>query len=203
MYGFSHICFFLLILLSMNAASSPLKDKLWLPVSYQAHFVRLFEAAEKVIGLDECYYFLNGTLDEKRSTKNKPVFLFRCRDAEKQTFAILVDASDLTVTQIRDVWQATRERELQAEKQRKLRQRLADRDRYWAVCEAAFKEKTKTFSQVEIKTPFPLKPEITEEGYFIYLIEFQTLSLNKNVLTYLATAEIEHLHECKLSIRPT
>lgn len=196
---FSMVVYFLLLPV---AHASVLQDKLWLPISYQEHFVRLFEAAEKVSDLDDCNRFLSGTLDEKRSSNNDIVFSFRCRDHEREVFSVIVNAKDLKVTKMSDIWLEKHEKEQAAEKQRKLRRRLAERDRYWAVCEETFKDKTKTFNQVEIKTPFPIKPDITDTGNLLYLIEFQTLSLNKNVLAYLATAEIEHLHECKIAIRP-
>ena len=121
---FPRFFFLLLLVLSMTATSSSLQDKLWLPVSYQAHFVRLFESAEKVIDLDECYQFLSGTLDEKRSTRGSLVFSFRCRDSERNIFTVLVNASNLKVTKMSDIWLESREREKEAEKQRKLRKRL-------------------------------------------------------------------------------
>ena len=114
----------------------------------------------------------------------------------------MVDAKNLSITRMEDIWKEKDKREAEFEKQKKLRQRLANREQYWSVCEKTFKEKTQNFNKVHIVTPFPIKPDITEKGGFLYLIEFESLGLKGKPLTYIANAEIDYLHECRVSIRP-
>ncbi len=174
----------------------------WLPIAYQLHYNRLLEAAEKVSALDECYDLLSGTLSERQSSVSHPVFLFRCRTEQRTTFLITVDSKTLKLTNTIDVWRKKVEKEKERQQQEVLRQKLAQRSRYWAVCEKEFQDKTRTFNQPKIISPLPPKPDISSEGAFTYFIEFETLSLKNNTLSYLATAEIQTLAQCTIKIRP-
>lgn len=190
------------VFISVPVNASSLTDKLWLPISYQSHYNRLLDAAEKVTNLEDCHRFLKGGLAEGASTKQHVVFSLRCRNMQRQTFTVMVDAKSLNMTRMEDIWRESDKKAEAFEKQQKLRQRLANRDQYWSVCERTFKEKTQNFNQVEIVTPFPIKPDITEKGGFLYLIEFESLGLKGAPLSYIANAEIDYLHECRISIRP-
>jgi hypothetical protein len=185
-----------------SALSFSYKGGLWLPIAYQQHYPRLVEAANKVSELDSCHHLLTGTLSEHKTSQKEVVFTFRCRGELRKVFNVTVSAKNLGVIEIPEIWSEQDRIEKEAEKQRALRQRLADRDKYWAVCYETFQDETRTFNQVTVITPVPPKPEFTSEGGFIYLIEFRTLSVKKNPLSYLATAEINHLSGCSVKIRP-
>ncbi len=189
------------VLISPPLFSAP-DPRLWLPVSYQKHYERLVLASKKVEELEDCYHLLKGDLVESQARQGNIVFSFRCRDSSRKMFTVQVMSKDLTILRVEDIWRQQEEKQQAADKERKLRELLANRDQYWAVCLEEFEKQTRTFNEAKIVTPLPPKPDITKTGGFIYLIEFQTLSLKKNSLSYLATAEIEHLRACSVAIRP-
>ncbi len=175
---------------------------LWLPISYQAYHNRLLEAAKKVSQLEDCRKLLSGTLAEKLSSGNKIVFTFRCRDQDRKVFIVHVNNNNSQITYMKDIWRKKSMEEADAREQEKLRNKLAKRKEYWAVCEKAFMSEMGSFKEPKIVTPLPIKPEISENAVFTYLIEFQTISLKKRRLSYIASAVIDTLDRCDIKIRP-
>jgi hypothetical protein len=184
------------------SSASEIMSKLWLPISYQSHFNRLLDAAEKVDNLEDCHQFVRGTLSEKKSTKQSLVFSMRCRNKDKHTFTLMVRADDLTITRIDDVWLEEDKTLAELKKQEKLRRHLMNRAQYWSVCESTLQEKIKNYDQVNVVTSFPVKPDITDTGGFTYFIEFEAMGPKGSVLIYMAEAEIDYLDECRILIRP-
>lgn len=70
-------------------------DQLWVPKSYLRHLPRLHDAATKVENWSRCAEFIEGTTHLDRTTEEQAVFTLTCRDAEGQTFNVLVDGPTL------------------------------------------------------------------------------------------------------------
>jgi hypothetical protein len=198
-------------------ATVPTKTQIWLPISYQAHYPRLMEAYDQVRETDDCYEVLSGTLSESLSKNGQIVFVFRCRTEDRQVFSINVNAKTLTMVNnfalkreaaelAEKKRQEEEEKRIQKEEkerlQEELRQKLAEREQYWSICQQAFETDIQFFNKPKVITPFPARPDITADGVFTYLIEFQTLSIKKNILSYIATATIHSLEACTIKIRP-
>lgn len=182
------------------AATQP---NLWLPLSYQQYEPRLLEAAEKVRDNNDCAQLLSGTLDEASVQRDTNLsFTFRCRTEARKMFIIDVNVATLELTNELVYWRKQAEIKAEQERQDALRKKLAERNLYWQVCKNTFQEMTRAFTEPKIVSETPPKPDMTPEGVFIYVIEFQTLSEKKNVLSYLATAVIDTLEECDIEIRP-
>ncbi|EGG93243.1 hypothetical protein IMCC1989_1483 [gamma proteobacterium IMCC1989] len=186
---------------SEEADTASLESDLWLPISYQQHFPRLLEAAEKVYQNEYCQDFLDGSLSETLSSSHDIVFIFRCRTEERRLFTITVDEKTLTLKNSLEEWIRQEALEKELREKEELRKKLAEREKYWAICHIVFKRKASLFNSAKIKTLLPPTPDISETGEFTYYIEFQTLSSKKTVLSYLATAIISSLDECVVDIR--
>jgi hypothetical protein len=107
-----------------NQGGAYYTDRLWLPISYQQHFPRLLEAAEKVSVNEYCNQLLDGTLYEEQSSANTVMFRFRCRTTERRLFTIRVDAKTLTLTNSLAGWIKQ-----QAIEKEKLRQEELEKER--------------------------------------------------------------------------
>lgn len=66
-------------------------DSLWLPSSHQRHLPRLYDAARHVRALPGCEEFIEGTSQLDRTRPDHPVFRLTCRDADGETYSVLVD----------------------------------------------------------------------------------------------------------------
>jgi flagellar motility protein MotE (MotC chaperone) len=111
-------------LAAKNQGGAYYTDRLWLPISYQQHFPRLLEAAEKVSVNEYCNQLLDGTLYEEQSSANTVMFRFRCRTTERRLFTIRVDAKTLTLTNSLAGWIKQ-----QAIEKEKLRQEELEKER--------------------------------------------------------------------------
>ncbi len=196
----------LVLIITLTASARVLSansSNIWLPLSYKHHYDRLLEAAEKVKNHEDCQQLVSGTLDETTlKSGDELAFTFRCRTEARQMFIIAVDAKTLSLTNELDYWREQAAIKAEKERQEALRKKLAERSLYWQVCETTFHKSTRSFYEPKIISEIPPKPDMTPEGVFIYVIEFQTLSEKKNILSYLATATIETLDECDIEIRP-
>jgi hypothetical protein len=178
-----------------------LERSVWLPISYQHHLPRLLEAAKRARENEYCSEFLDGSLSEPLSSRNKTVFLFRCRTEERRLFTITVDEKTMALTNSLDEWIKQETLEKARVEEEALRKKLAEREKYWEMCHVVFTRKASLFNSAKVMTPLPPSPDISDKGEFTYYIEFQTLSSKKTVLSYVATAIISGLDECIVDIR--
>jgi hypothetical protein len=206
-------------------------DHLWLPISYQQHFPRLLEAAEKVSVNEYCAQLLDGTLYEEQTSVNAVIFRFRCRTTKRRQFTISVDEKTLTLTNSLEMWikqqalekEKLRQEELENERLKQeeelekerikqeeervriaaeLRQEIEEREQYWGVCNKVFTRKANLFNSAKVISKMPPQPDISDDGEYTYYIEFQTLGSRKTALHYLATARIISRDGCDVNIRP-
>lgn len=173
-------------------------SRLWLPIAYEKHYTRLLDAAKKLDGYDQCHQLIDGKLSESRSSKNKPVFVFRCRNEQRKMYLYYIDAKQLHITSQQDKWKKSDEER----EQQQLRQLLADRDKYWKICEVELDKIWKNFNQPEAVGRIPPRPDITSEKQLLYEVEFTTLSPRNTRLSYLATAIVGESKVCNVDIKP-
>ena len=64
----------------------------WLPSSYREWLPEMRQEAEALEKTESCVKVIKATLHESYSTRENPVFRFVCRDAQRVSFSILVDA---------------------------------------------------------------------------------------------------------------
>lgn len=88
------ILFSLALCYPLTAISVEL-EQLWVPKSYLRHLPRLYDAAQLVENSSRCHQFIEGAMALDHSSLEHPVFQFRCRDSERQTYGILVDGPSL------------------------------------------------------------------------------------------------------------
>lgn len=76
---------------SMPIAAEVDLDRLWLPSSHQRHLTRLYDAARHVQASPGCAEFVEGTSQLDRTRLDHPVFRLTCRDADGESYSVLVD----------------------------------------------------------------------------------------------------------------
>ncbi len=64
----------------------------WLPSSYREWLPEMRQEAEALEKTEACVKVIKATLHESYSTRENPVFRFVCRDSQRVSFSILVDA---------------------------------------------------------------------------------------------------------------
>lgn len=84
-----------MLFFSAATASAVELEQLWVPKSHLRHLPRLYDAAQLVEDSSRCHEFLEGSMALDQSSLEHPVFKFRCRDAERRTYGILVDGPSL------------------------------------------------------------------------------------------------------------
>jgi hypothetical protein len=202
-----------------HAASAP-KAQIWLPIAYQQHYQRLVEASEKVRSMSDCYDLLSGTLSEKQSSADQLVFSFRCRTKGREIFTVTVNEKDLSYinnslavkrerialnTAREEARRRHEEKMLQeaeeVQRQQDLRNKLAERSQYWGICKQAFEDETTFFYELKVLSPLPPIPDVSVDGVFTYIIEFQSFSWKMMTSFYVATASIDSLDKCNVVIR--
>ncbi len=187
---------------------------LWLPKTYQDHYLRLLDAAEKVEKDPYCHRLISGGMIEGRSTQEHMYFHFRCRAEDRKTFSIEVDGKSLEVT---NVYKKQKEAEKKAEEER---QRLAEeaakaeadrieaerlaklrseQSRYWKICRKAMRKRLKLFNNIKVLTKGIPDP-IIEGEKFTYIVLFDAENPKKESLHYKVSCDISSLTEHKVAV---
>ncbi len=187
---------------------------LWLPKTYQDHYLRLLDAAEKVEKDPYCHRLLSGGMIEGRSTPEHMYFHFRCRAEDRKTFSIEVDGKTLEMT---NVYRKQKEAEQRAEEER---QRIAaeaekaeadrleaermaklrgEQSRYWKICRKAMRKRLKLFDNIKVLTKGIPDP-IIEGEKFTYIVLFDAENPRKESLHYKVTCDISSLTSHKVAV---
>lgn len=167
---------------------------LWLPKSYQEHYVKLIEAAKKIQREPECWKLLDGRLLESQSSPEAPVFYFRCRDADRKSFSYEVDMKTMGVFN----HHLERQRllaEKEAKKQALLAAQLMEENKYketsyWKLCREAIEQKISSFNEAKITSEEQRQIETVDEDTMQFTVNVDSLSLTNKALRYTASCRI-------------
>lgn len=199
---YKNLFFHKLALFAVLSPASYAVGDLWLPISYQTHFNRLLEASKIASGDPSCYELLKGRLAESRSTKDHLIFKFYCRSENRSIFTILVDSTDLSVTNMPEELARLRKEAKQKARDRDLQSRRGEMSKYWKMCHKSFKKETRLFDDVKVQTALPPPSEVSPKGNVFYQLTFQAKSLQRKPIIYSVTATVRNWSRCEIDIRP-
>lgn len=210
------ILFILLIAHPIQAKTSLDGVDLWLPLTYQNHYLSLTEAAKKAQSDQFCKQLLSGRLDESKSTNSHLHFYFRCKAEDKTTFSIEVFGPKLTLENS----YGERQQQLIAEQQAKVEQEKREQEKllairqaedakalrekqsqYWGICRDALKERLRYFSRVTILSEVPPEPSANELE-LTYVIDFDAVSPTQKTLHFRITCKIDDLESFSVDVGP-
>lgn len=203
----------LLLLMAAPSHATP-DDRFWLPSSYRVAYSKLKKSAERVEQLEHCHRVISGTLHEDYSTREKPVFRITCRDANRKSFALLVDGNSLEkVDRSRpggtvSFEQLERERleQLEREKQqaeRERRQRDLERQKQmWVICQSELKRRTRNMRDVVWLTESQPLADTAVEGHVKFEAHFDAKDLQARDLRFRGQCDFVSEENFKVRIRP-
>lgn len=167
----------LILLLSPSVVWSAMTQNLWLPGSYHKLMPELRKGAEKLQATERCAKVLEGKLHNSTQDEGRATFFFICRDSERKTFPVLMDANTLELD-----FPLTPEptpRDLAAERRARIQQA-------WQQCESSFVRETRFMNKMTILTQGQPKPQTDEDGSVAFVIDFDAQNLHSQPLHYRA-----------------
>ena len=157
-------------------------SQLWLPRNYYRQKKHLYEAAEVAEQTEQCRYVIAGTIQEDRSTPEHPVFKITCRDAERKTFAFLVDGLSF------DILNRPPPPDPEEVAKRELLKRL---EKMWMVCQDQVELRTSGLRGLTWLTQEMPEAAVSGDDEFTFDMEFNAASSAGNVLHYRAQCQFQ------------
>lgn len=208
----------LALLLMLGQAQAFDERALWLPASYLDWMSALHEQAEAVEAQAQCQQVMKGTLQQRNSTREHPIFSFVCRDPERKTFSLTVDGLSGEITYLNPA-RAVGAGNLQAltEERRKLSiAAKAHLEAALPACNAGVEAKTRYMNQlswvnwtfigpVEIPLPEPELPSadslvVTPTSYWQYSRAFDAQDAQGNPLYFEVLCLLDEHGEAEIKI---
>ena len=203
-----------LLFLHSNAYAV-VESGLWLPSSYQNHYLTLIRAAKLVEdNADGCVSVIRGELNSRVSSKAHPIFRLTCRNEKKRSFAVVIDGIAMEVIdpsypggtvsfpelkrlRALEEQRLAKEAELETERQELLRQ-----EKLWLACSDQLAERTKGMKERRNLTEGAPPVDLSREGYIKYTIDFDAKGGKERQLRYRAVCEFDPSEKLRLQIRP-
>lgn len=166
------------------------EERLWLPVSYQALYLKLRDAAIAAENLNRCVAVLDGTIDLEQSTEDHPIFRIRCRQENGRTYNEMVDGlsiETLTTPKHVDAGPSVEER-LLAEEQRRREEAQARLKRMWEMCYDGFLEKSRLMINLQVPEFDGIpSPETLDEDQATFTFDFMAEDIEGQKLEFTAS----------------
>jgi len=196
-------------------ANAVVESGLWLPSSYQNHYLTLIRAAKLVEdNADGCVSVIRGELNSRVSSKAHPIFRLTCRNENKRSFAVVIDGLAMEVIdpsypggtvsfpelkrlRALEEQRLVEEAKLEAERQELLRQ-----EKLWLACSDKLAERTKSMKERRNLTEGAPPVDLSREDYIKYTIDFDAKGGKGRILRYRAVCEFDPSEKLRLQIRP-
>lgn len=180
----------LLVLLSPCAVALD-ESRLWLPVTYQTHYLQLIQAAAAADEVDRCVTLLEGTIDTEQSVPGHPIYRILCRQENGQSYNEMVDGltyETLTTPKVVPVVMSADERERRRLKEEARLQEERQRHKHslWLACQQALLERTALMANLKWlsdKEPEPITFDGTDA---VYRVDFDAEDVWGKALYYRA-----------------
>lgn len=157
------------------------EERLWLPQSYQKHYLKLKDAALAAESLNRCVTVLDGTIDLQQSSDVHPIFRIRCRQQNGRTYNEMVDGlTNETLTTSKSVDAGPSEEELRLlEEQRRLEYRRASVAHMQKLCYQRFLDKSGLMLNARgpqpenMPEPYSYENEGSEDARALFSFDFE------------------------------
>lgn len=190
-----------LLLLSVSAESFD-ESRLWLPITYQTHYLKLKEAAASAESLERCEEILSGTLDRDQSSRNHPIFRITCRQPDGQTYNEMVDGLSFeTLTTSREAKYKPTEEELAQQKLAEERRKQAEKERTaLSACEGELRQRVKGMKNIRWLDEEAPEPASRTDGELVFIIDFDAEAYGGEALRYRSTCNFRSQNDFNLKI---
>lgn len=191
------------------------RSRLWLPTSYKHYFAKLRKAAQLAEEkAPRCTEIIDGSLQQKLSTPEQPVFRLICRDENRRSHAMNIDGLTLEVVDLDRPGGRVNFEQLEAERLQAIKDeelRLADEARLkelqqqkdlWADCQQQVAKKTKNMRAMTVLTEEMPVADGSKEGVTTFLLDFNAEDIYGNPLRYRAACNYRSLEDFTVKIRP-
>ncbi len=188
-------------LFSFSAAAFD-ESRLWLPVTYQTHYLKLKEAAASAESLERCEEVVSGTLDRDRSRDSHPVFRITCRQPDGRTYNEMVDGLSFeTMTTPRGAkYKLTKEELVQQRLEEERRKQAKKEKMALQVCEDQLRQRIKLMENPRRLGEDNSEPVSRTKEELVYVIDFDAETLNGEALHYRATCRFGSATDYELHI---
>ncbi|GAA5316286.1 MAG: hypothetical protein AseanaTS_14900 [Candidatus Pelagadaptatus aseana] len=164
-----------LVLLVATPTSWAVNDlDLWLPSSMRDLMPQLRKAALAVEATEECSKLMQAGLYEPSRKAEVPKFRMLCRDANRRSYAVLVNSQSLEITY------PGRKPEVTTFNKKMVAS-------IWRNCQQQLQQKTKFMNDMVLLTKGMPKPDTSEPGALTMLVDFDAKTMQGKPLRYRAT----------------
>lgn len=200
----------MLVLALLPTSSFALDEKrLWLPVKYQIHYLKLKEAALQAEALERCVTVLEGTIDLEQGSGDKPIYRIQCRQANGRSYNEMVDGSTMktlttqTLVELVLTEEEIERQRLDAEK-RVAEELVVRKEALWLMCQNKLQEHTRLMTNRLMLNESMPEPEAYTEEYAVFNLDFDAEDVQGNALHYRArcVAQVGGEVSIKIGKRP-
>lgn len=161
---------------------------LWLPASARDLMPQLRKAALAVEATEECAKLMQAGLYEASRKAEVPLFLMLCRDADRRSYAVLVNSQtlDMTFPGRKPAPKGFSNKIIASN---------------WRNCQDQLQRKTRYMKNMVLLTQGMPEPDSSEPDKLTLAVDFDAESLQRQPLHYRATCVITHDKPAQLIIK--
>lgn len=161
---------------------------LWLPASSRELMPQLRKAALAVEATEECEKLMQAGLYEASRKAEVPLFRILCRDAERRSYAVLVNSKNLDMT-------------FPGRKPAPKGFSTKIIASSWRNCQEQLQNKTRYMKNMTLLTKGMPEPDNSVSGQVTLEVDFDAETMQRQPLYYRATCTITHDKPAKLVIK--
>lgn len=178
------------------------ESRLWLPITYQTHYLKLKEAAASAESLERCEEIMSGTMDRDRSSRNHPIFRITCRQPNGQSYNEMVDGLSFeTLTTSRETKYKLTAEELAQQKLAEEQRKQAEKEKTaWSTCAGELVQRIKGMNNIRWLNKEAPEPVSQMDGELEFIIDFDAEAYGGEALHYRSTCHFRSPLDFNLKI---
>lgn len=182
------ISLFLLLVITSPVSWAVDDLDLWLPSSMNSLMPQLRRAALTVEETEECSKVMQGGIYEPSRKAEVPLFRMLCRDANRRSYAVLVNSQTLEITY------PGRKPEVKSFNAKMI-------GSIWRNCQEQLQQKTKFMNKMKLLTKGMPEPQASEDGSISMFVDFDAETMQGKPLRYRATCFAKLDKPARLTIK--
>lgn len=169
-------------------------SRLWLPQSYQKHYLDLVRAAHVAEALERCQTVLEGTLDREHTQNGHPFYRILCRQENGLSYNEMVDGVSFetltTRVQETEMSDADKERLREQQKAQEEAEIARRKAKNWALCKVHIERRTNMMIDMVMLNEGEPEPTSFTDTEVSFVVDFDAKSMWGKSLHYQATCSI-------------